>query len=407
MKRLAVGVLFFFGVTTAVLATELVSPSTDYDALVSALKASEQPVCSADIAVKIPDSQNAAPAYMNAAKVLSTPSGSDVYQAGQLLDPNFHGKSSDLWKTARAMAVRYTGVVGLVEKASSMPQCRYPAGVIGPHGGISYAGYEDARLLTTFLSTSALLYSRDGKMDDSTRCLGLAYKVAESLRDEPALYGFATRERCHETASQALHKILLGKFDALHAKKLFDQLGTVDFCPGFKTAIMGQRAIFIESQERTKPTAGTSGKPVRVLQPSPKLVALKVEELKAMQGLIDNSSVPCRSLPGSASSSPSYSLAFSRDTDSAKIAGDRILLALCAYHSKFHLYPKSLSDLETKLKWNLPVDPFSGKSFKYKTAGKGFVLYSIGANLRDDQGTSPKAGESSEVVGDIVWKQDS
>jgi len=42
----------------------------------------------------------------------------------------------------------------------------------------------------------------------------------------------------------------------------------------------------------------------------------------------------------------------------------------------------------------------------YRREGDGFVLYSIGANLRDDGGKPPKRGSGSDS-GDMVWRVES
>jgi hypothetical protein len=133
-----------------------------------------------------------------------------------------------------------------------------------------------------------------------------------------------------------------------------------------------------------------------------------------MQELIDRSNVPYREIvAGKLDHAPDFPTdlpfltpmytayvrdAAVRDMNAAQISGERVLLALAAYHAKFHAYPKTLSDLKAKLHWKLPVDPFSGSDFKYRIAGKGFILYSIGANLKDDNGVQGKQGD------DIVWK---
>jgi len=56
--------------------------------------------------------------------------------------------------------------------------------------------------------------------------------------------------------------------------------------------------------------------------------------------------------------------------------------------------------LRSRLGWKLPQDPFSGKDFVYKRQGKGFLLYSIGENLKDDGGLAAP----EEAPADIVWQ---
>ena len=57
-------------------------------------------------------------------------------------------------------------------------------------------------------------------------------------------------------------------------------------------------------------------------------------------------------------------------------------------------YPDSLKLLTAnKFLKELPMDPFSGKPFIYKRAGKGYLLYSVGMNAKDDGGRRVRDGE--------------
>ena len=75
-----------------------------------------------------------------------------------------------------------------------------------------------------------------------------------------------------------------------------------------------------------------------------------------------------------------------RDSAVAQLYGSRILLALIAYKDRFGAYPSDLKTLRVKLGWEIPPDPFSGKDFGYRRQGRGFILYSIGDDLKDDGG---------------------
>ena len=87
----------------------------------------------------------------------------------------------------------------------------------------------------------------------------------------------------------------------------------------------------------------------------------------------------------------------------AMAAGSQIILALQAYEDRYGSYPETLDELRAKLGWELPEDPFSGKDFVYKPQGKGFLLYSIGENLRDDGAVDPTGFDDAEHD-DIVWR---
>jgi hypothetical protein len=77
---------------------------------------------------------------------------------------------------------------------------------------------------------------------------------------------------------------------------------------------------------------------------------------------------------------------WSRDKGSARLRAAQIALALIAYHQERGSYPASLSDL-AKDGWKLPLDPFTDQPYRYQQVGKGFMVYSLGPDLKDNGGT--------------------
>lgn len=61
-------------------------------------------------------------------------------------------------------------------------------------------------------------------------------------------------------------------------------------------------------------------------------------------------------------------------------------------------YPAALSELTPDYVTATPVDPFNGQPLRYRMNGGGYVLYSIGCNLKDDSGERMDGRE-----GDIVF----
>lgn len=64
-------------------------------------------------------------------------------------------------------------------------------------------------------------------------------------------------------------------------------------------------------------------------------------------------------------------------------------------------YPDKLEALVPRFIGELPIDPFSGRSFIYQTEGKGFIVTSIGPNRKTDES---KAGAAESERDDIVWR---
>jgi len=72
-------------------------------------------------------------------------------------------------------------------------------------------------------------------------------------------------------------------------------------------------------------------------------------------------------------------------------------------------YPKDLASIDPQYLEKIPLDRMSGQPFKYKAdEAKGYILYSIGKNLEDDQGkiVTQKGRKNADLnlsEGDWVW----
>ena len=62
--------------------------------------------------------------------------------------------------------------------------------------------------------------------------------------------------------------------------------------------------------------------------------------------------------------------------------------ALTAYRAEKGRYPASIEELSPAYQKQLPLDRFSGKPLLYKPKADGYVIYSVGPNLKDDGGKS-------------------
>lgn len=82
-------------------------------------------------------------------------------------------------------------------------------------------------------------------------------------------------------------------------------------------------------------------------------------------------------------------------------------LALKLYKVKNGTYPEKLESLvSADLLKEIPIDSFSGKKLIYKKSIEGFILYSLGPNMKDDGGIDAKE-KKWEGDYDIVWRSQS
>jgi len=69
------------------------------------------------------------------------------------------------------------------------------------------------------------------------------------------------------------------------------------------------------------------------------------------------------------------------------------------YKIKHGKYVDNIHQLSPEILSSLPLDPFTGKNYIYKKKDKGFIVYSVGEDLKDDDGVEKKG-----LKPDIVWK---
>lgn len=85
---------------------------------------------------------------------------------------------------------------------------------------------------------------------------------------------------------------------------------------------------------------------------------------------------------------------------------NQIAFALAGYRAEHGKYPKDLAELAPKYIAKLPVDPFTGKSFRYKPQGEGFLIYSLGPNMEDNGGKVYYLDEKKAAEGEDTSRWD-
>jgi len=74
----------------------------------------------------------------------------------------------------------------------------------------------------------------------------------------------------------------------------------------------------------------------------------------------------------------------------------RTALAVMRYRLAAGRLPDTLTDLVPIYLDAVPVDPFDGKDLRYEKLGVGFLVYSVGEDLRDDSGTEKPTRKTKE-----------
>ena len=391
------------------------------DVEIARIRAEGGPTTAADLAGKpIPDSENAALVYQKCfaylPKSLDSP---DRHRLRDFLNSDKRSAEPKLWARAKTIVDRYTPALSLAEKAAAMPKCRFKV----DWSDLNSRAYHPAflRFLAHLVAARGLLDAKSGNAPGAVKSVELIIRLSNSLKDELDLSSLMVRSSIIETAGKAMVDVSKqAGITESDARRLNAVFAGVDLRRDLAKAMRGERAqgiVFYDSVREGKMVSGQSQNGFRI---SPSRLFLDSDEdyyLDKMRDGIRVASHPYREQarvrrkrhrdPPRYAICSNLLLSFNmgewlaQDRAIASIAGSRIFLGLLAYRDRFGSYPPGLADLK-KINWRLPEDPFSGKPFVYHRKGSGFVLYSIGDDLKDNGGVE----RNGDRPGDIVWELD-
>jgi hypothetical protein len=410
------------------------------DREIAAIKARGEPVTMADLAgPKIPDSENGAVIYERIFKEMDKPQvAKDMQLLQGLLSPKNRVERPELWPQVRLALKRNRNLIPLIEQAVSKPRCRFSINWSDGPVGVRYPHLAKLRRLAFLSAANALVSARDGNTSDAVRSLRTGFLVSESLGHQPYIMSQMVRAAQIAIMSRGLSESLqYGGFRQEQAEGLYRLLGRIHLEEAGQESLEVERACGISflTLERNHPTRAVDASVQRpgvyrrlMSQPpekigAPYLTMVLANErlyLRIMDRQINAARLPYREIKSSGLDKtldpdlPNYAFFCAIllpippmktwDRAASNVGGDQVLLALAAYKDRFAAYPQNLGELRAKLGWKIPEDPFSGKDFIYRRQGKGFLLYSIGPDLRDDRGKeSPKDDKDK---GDMVWRMD-
>lgn len=406
------------------------------DAEIAAIKARGEPVSQIELKESpIPNSENGSLIFAKVFAEMKKPKvKDDLYLLGDLTRRNSGPKS--LNQAGQPMH-RLGWLIPLIKAGASNPNCRFPVNWDVPPMQADLPHLGGTRDMARLLWYDARIRAHKGEMDDALDSALAAFRLGESLKNEPGLISQVNRKSIVSGSAGVLSGVLEhGSLSEVDAKKAFDVLGGIDLTDSLYLGLIGDQACAISlfDEIRVRPHAmmkqvekspmgigKIASEPPEKVSPFWRslLYADELFYLRTMSKMIKGSRLPYYSSEGEdlmkEPEFPRYALmtgillpstnSHRWRTAQARVSGGRIALALAAYKARFGSYPESLQRLEARLGWKLPDDPFSDKPFRYKRQGKGFLLCSLGPNLKDDGGiVSSNPREPDEK--DIVWKMD-
>jgi hypothetical protein len=336
----------------------------------------------------------------------------------------------------KAIFAKYQREIQLLQKASLMSSCRFPVnwqdgwGALFPH-------FSGVRNTTRFFATKALVDAQSGDAASAIDDLATAVRIIDHFCVGSILLDELLHTACLQIVASVLPRIITdAPLSESQARAFYDTLGRMDRRASFTRAMAGERCAGISGFDTARKegpkffmnVTEDSGIGWRVLQCSWPLMRYfaepfirldEVSYLRQMEQAVELTRKPFfeaaldyRKLDAE-THSPKVSLsempidsygppqmkrisqivlptsltrfAVRSEEGAAFRELMRITMVLSAYRFKHGKYPGNLLELRT-LGWSIAPDPFTGKDFVYRRHGKGYLLYSLGSDGRDNAG---------------------
>jgi len=379
----------------------------------------------------VPDDQNAALLYEKAlALVTGRPSDALYEYAGS--NPAERRKTQS--QVASILALD-SSTLHLLAEAAKRPKCRFNRNWSDP---INMSFVEMSRLkpLAPLVSAQAVLQADRGDLPGALQTWLINAAMVKHLESDPLLISQLTAVAITAIAAASLPQVLEDHHPGPDAcRRAARALARLDLTRSWVRAFEAERVLSHRwmREARLNPLSLQGGAPpapglkasaqaaltaaayqlvaplddAAMLRAWEKQIALArkpyrqtVKQFEALERDIPPYALLTRTFVGS-----TFGRAVgARDRGIAYVGMMRVELGLAAYRTEFGGYPKSLGELRTALHWDVPRDPFSGRDFVYHRKGGGFVLYSIGPDLRDDGGVRLGAMPGGPFGGDIPYR---
>lgn len=373
------------------------------------LKAQGEPVLLSELAPKLkPGERNAADVYEQAFPLAPRQGLEQLYANGIIWQWNL----SDL-PLARHVVNDSPQYYELLAEASRLPTCAFAVDWDGTWGRPS-VHMGDLSLDRCALSVKAQLQAHDGDLDGALATCATSLRIADHVERVPdpdaRIWGSHIQSWVLGDLGAALS---CGDPSPAVCRELADLLAARDYHALLVRSVRAQRASglgamrwmeqgrwFVRQPPRSARWVVREAYPVVA---KPLWNADKERYLEVMADYVEAARRPWpeagkevvrldrhvkQLFPPRASPmtwlAPSDTDIFGRTGRDVATAGAwQVALGLKAYHHDHGAYPTTLAEVGSA-GWKLPQDPFTGKPYHYRRDGSGFVVWSVGFDLKDN-----------------------
>jgi hypothetical protein len=389
------------------------------------LRAEGEPTTIGEVVPRVPPGRpNAADFYEKAFGLRRLEDADELLGKRRPEDPRWRSEMESLLG-------RNTACLRLVEQASRIPDCAFPVNWNGGPEEAKMPHLARFREAARLLGGRAVLLAHAGKGDDALAQCETILRVADHAHRDPtlvpALVAWAIRGIDVDVAESVLS---VTDSSPEVCRALQGGVARVDQKAELVGALRGERvmdSVWVHAKvRRIWENVGTWAsyvgqtetnvaeyKFLRMMDEQTDALALDwPESYRRAKGVSDHfehrSWYPGEWINGMVF--PVAARALEADERiQARLDGLQIALALKQYKAQNGVYPDSLARLRSA-GFDIPRDRFTGKEFVYRREGAGFLIYSLGPDMDDDNGRDflkdKRRKKKSAEHGDELWDTD-
>ena len=329
----------------------------------------------------------------------------------------------------------------LIKTALERPQCRYAVNFLrGPYADFEHL--EPLRNLSRLVDCAALIAAERGASSQAVGHISSIVGLARTLEGEPILLSQLVRIVMLNSAARRFERSLsLTKFSDADFTSLAGLFREAARTNCLVRGLIGERAMILPlfrapTAEMSQFFAGGAAAPKRpgtgelIVFPLMKASGYFERDLRLYLEAMDKQIIlsypgPPQSLAArdvgkesadearrkycilAAVSLPALSRTYTREAEGLALV--RMAFLACAierFANAKGSFPTELSELVPAFAARVEIDPCAGQPLRYKRRDDGYLLYSVGADQRDDGGTEidPKSGRGKSAPEDVVFK---
>lgn len=357
-----------------------------------------------------PPEQNAAPVFTQAIRrIVQAPTNAAnlplVTSARVPLPAASEPLAPAVRQAVSAHLARNQAALALFRQAAGMRQCRFPvdlrqgAATPLPH----LAGLRGGDRL---LQLEAALHADNRNVPGAVASIEAILGIARALENEPALISHLVRIAQEGAAATALERLLCRQpmpekqREAL-AIGFAAAEGRDDLARTVAAEIVIMGTDFDRNRKAAEGMAGRSLDPAEFFGAHTRLLAAGRAPYPQRLATFATGAGSARGL----TSADMEALLRKDAKHHAHLRLVRAALTIEAFRSATRLpAPKTLAELPVDFLKAVPTDPFDGKPLRYKPQTRGYLIYSIGPDLSDDNGAVAAPFTGGELKpGDLVF----